>query len=121
MTPSVALMAWALAFASVHSGLPIHPGAEPQVRVRPMTVAHAGETDVTTGRVSLPPTWRNDAEGACTLAHEMTHLLQVENRVPLSDRRAIEAQALAVSAACFDAYGLRGRADYDRGMMGVWE
>jgi hypothetical protein len=114
-------MAWALAFASVHSGLPINPGAEPQVALRPISVAHAGEMDPATGHVSLPPTWRNDAEGACTLAHEMTHLLQVENRVPSSDRRAVEAQALTVSAACFDAYGLHDRGDYDRRMMGVWK
>lgn len=114
-------MAWALAFASVHSGLPIQPGSEPQVAMRPIAVAHAGETDAATGQVSLPSSWRNDAEGACTLAHEMTHLLQVKNRVPASDRLAIEAQALGVSAACFDAYGMRDRANFDRRMMGVWK
>ena len=121
MAPSVALMAWALAFASAHSGLPIVPGAEPQIAMRQLSAVHSGETDPTTGRISLQPTWRAGPEGACALAHEMTHLLQVKNRMALTDRRAIEAQALAVSAACFDAFGLHGRANYDRQMMGVWE
>lgn len=103
------LVVFLLAFASHWSGYAIPPEApQPQISVADINKNNprhacgeewAGETSMDTGNIILEKGWKpSGADNICTLAHELTHYLQVQNHLHPND---VEAPAYYVEEMCF--------------------
>lgn len=98
-----ALVIAMLYFASQVSGLPIPLDAHPVVGIAKINPMLAGETERTDGSIKLQLGWRNDTEGKCVLAHELTHWLQFHNG-GLGRDHEVEPPAYRVGASCYRMY-----------------
>lgn len=102
------MLAFLLAFASAHSGIPIPFNAAAPVvtfSARVNDTPHAcgeewaAETNLRTGAITLAAGWMADKpDDVCTLAHELVHFLQAKHGPPFID---VETPAYKVTAACY--------------------
>ena len=114
---SAAVLAWALAFASASSGLPVPPdAAPPRVTISSRaTLGHYADGDQWLGatrwwtvpvEIELHAGWReSDRQDRCILAHEFTHYLQEVNGRRYDPITRAEPLAYRTTAQCFEALG----------------
>lgn len=94
-----------LLFASQASGLAVPQGRAPVIETAKSPIL-ADEhwmayTSWGNQHIYLAGGWIHDPVGQCTLAHELTHWLQMQHGAEPADAAAMETQAYTVGAACF--------------------
>ncbi len=117
---AAAVVAPLLALASALSGLPVPADAPPALVLLTdqafgerlgWTENHAiGVTSLSTGYIYVYPGWREGDGDTCVLVHELTHWLQVVNRVEIHPIARLEVQAYDVTAKCYARRGEKQRA-----------
>lgn len=105
MAPSAAMVAWALSFAAQASGLAPPPASwHTEITIGGILPGFNGMTDPWSGHVYLPADWNpDDPIAKCSLAHEMTHVLQVVHQIHFRRPQDAEPPAYAVTIRCFES------------------